>query len=112
MSVPDRVDHLEAEMLFKTVEVAIAVQERVAVPDAKGGGQAIDRSARGNTARTEELIIAGAFDREPEAGSAEKFKGSKLILNLLKMPIAARTPQNFKQDEVRKSDANTHHLLL
>jgi len=53
------VDHLQAEMLFKRVEVAVAMKERVATVEAEGGDQAIDRLPDRLALPTQRPVVPG-----------------------------------------------------
>ena len=57
-----RMDDSQGEMVFKGIEVAVAVQEDVSMQDAIRGDEAVDRLTNGLATSAKSSIVAGCFD--------------------------------------------------
>ncbi len=54
--------HIEAKSLCKGCKIPVAVQERKASLDDKGGDQAVHRFAHGHTLAAQRAIVFGTFE--------------------------------------------------
>ena len=57
-------EDLEAEMIFKRVEVAVAMQEGVAAFNTKCCNEAVDRFTNGNSLLAERAVVSRRGERD------------------------------------------------
>ncbi|GEM_PF-3723234 len=62
--MPSTLYHAQAEMALERVEIAVAVKQRMAVPDAEGRDQRIDRRADGDAPSPQEPVIPRRDNRD------------------------------------------------
>ena len=75
-------DDIEAKITFERVEVAVAVEERMAVSDAVGCNDAVDRLPYGRTAGSQESIVPCGGNGCFLATGIEYGKGIQLPCNV------------------------------
>ena len=63
--------HIEAKSLCKGCKIPVAVQERKASLDDKGGDQAVHRFAHGHTLAAQRAIVFGTFEGNLPAANRE-----------------------------------------
>src|SRR5581483_7790995 len=108
--MPSTLYHAQAEMALERVEIAVAVKQRMAVPDAEGRDQRIDGRADGDASSSQEPVIPRRADRNftvhhggalerPEAGerACGVVLGAEPLQNLGKNQIPDQQPSRVHQ---------------
>lgn len=90
----------QPEVVLKGVEVAVAVEERVAFVDAEGCYQAIDLPPNGVPGLTKGPVILGSLDRKLLAAGIEYIELRESILHLQENLVIANSLQHFHKDQV------------
>jgi hypothetical protein len=93
-------DHSKTEMLFKGVEIAVTVQERMPSGDAESRDVTVDHFAHGVTALAEVSVVLGRGYRELFASGIEDDQPGEFFSHLGKYPVVADPLQNFAKDHV------------
>lgn len=82
------------------LEIAILMQEAVAVGDAVGRDDQVGRLADGDASGPQAAVVRGSLSRESRREHAGDRKSTQPCLNGESLPIVAGTPQNFQQNDV------------
>jgi hypothetical protein len=85
------VDYAQAEVLFKKVEVSVAMQERMAAGYAECRNVAIDRLAYGAAPLAEKSVVSGCGYREVSASSVEDLESREFFFYLKKCMVVANS---------------------
>ena len=87
-------------MLFEGIEVAIAVQQRIAVFDAAGRDDRVDRLSNGDAASSQDSKVARRFFADGLAAERDGFERVEKGFRLAKVGIVLEPLQHFGDDEV------------
>jgi hypothetical protein len=90
----------------------IAVQQRVAVQNAKAGDQAINRLANSVALFPDRSEILGRRNGQLLATRVKKFEIQKLSQDPLELPIASYALQDFTEGKIRKPESPVVQLTL
>jgi hypothetical protein len=110
VSLSLRVDDIEAKMTLEWIEVAVAVKERVTVPDAVRRDDAIDRLSYGYAAGSQRSIVSCGGNGCFLAARIEYGKGIQLASNLSEGLFVSNSLQHFAQNEVSEGQRVGAHL--
>jgi hypothetical protein len=91
------------EVLFERIEVAVAMQQGVAMHDTESGDQAIDRSTDGDAGGSKMPIILRAEDGEIIAAGIEYFEVGQFFQSLCKDRIQSNALQHFAKNPICKT---------
>src|ERR1035441_4070920 len=94
-------------MLFKTIEIAVPVQEFVTFRNAECGDQTVHRLAYGDPAPLQDAEVLGRGNRQLSRCVLEDGKRKKPLFGLPEMPVKANAAQNLTQNQ-----AGQPNLLL
>ena len=93
-------NHAQTEVLFKYIEVTIAMKEAVTVGQAEGCYQAVDGLADGEPASTEGAIILGGGYSEICSNGWEDFELRESSLDMFELGVFTNALEDFAEDEV------------
>jgi len=103
---------MQSEQLLERIEVAVAVQERMTLPEAERGDQAVNRFANGATLRTESAVVACSRCREIDATCLEDRETPKIAEHASGFLIGREPLENLTDHEVDQSERLSHELLI
>lgn len=94
----------ETESLFERIEIAVSVQERVSVKNAKRGNQAVDSLADGSSLLTEPQEILCCAYRQFLAAGIINLKPAERIQNSRENPFVCDTLKDLAKNEIGQSE--------
>jgi hypothetical protein len=100
-----RVNHVETEVFFKRVEVAVTVQERMAAGDAERSDVAVDSFAHGASAPAEKSIVLGRGYCEVCASSVEDDKPGEQFSRSIEFAVLPDPLKRFAQNQIDQPEA-------
>src|SRR5271165_4862551 len=93
-----RVEDLQSELMLERVEVAVAVQESVALFQAEGSDPTVNGSAHCVALLSESAVVLSRCNREIVAAGREDLKFQQLVANSDKVSLLSDSLKNFAQN--------------
>jgi hypothetical protein len=94
----------QPKMSLEAIEVAVFVQQLMAIFDAKRGDDAVDGSADGNALLAKRPIVLRGKDCQFSAASVKDSELQQIPAKLTKLGIASDSLQNLAQYQARQPD--------
>jgi hypothetical protein len=91
-------------MLYKRIEVSVAVQQLMSIHNAPGRDQRVDSLANSDTERAQATKISGGFDSNMDVGSRHDGHPANQVKDELEVALVARALQYLGYRKVRYGD--------
>lgn len=97
-------EYIEPKIFFKSIEVAVIVEQLMAFLKAKGGNQAVDCAANCNSTRPQFAKVLRRSDCQSNPACIKNRKFHEIALEFPELHIGTNPLQNFAQNEAGQSD--------
>jgi len=87
-------------MALHRLEIAVRMQERVAVFDAKRADYEVGRLADGDSEPAKGSVIPGGRYREVRVEHCDRWENSERLFDSLRVALVARSLQDFDQHNI------------
>ena len=104
--------HAKPQVLLERVEIAIVMEEFVALLNTESGNQAIYGAPNGDTKPTQGPIIPGRLDSELIASNFKDCKLAQCLQRSCKPGIVTNSLQDFRQNQAGDPDASKADLCI
>src|SRR5882672_4788510 len=97
----------ELEKLLERIEVSIAMQQRVLLPDAERCDQTIDRLPHGVATSAERSVVPRRLTSQVDAAHVEHLELEQLTLDLFRCDVITNTLEHFAENHISEPEALT-----
>ena len=104
--------HLQFQVVFKRIEVAVAMEQLMTVFNTECSDEAVNRLADGEALPSECSVVLRGSDGEFSATTVEDWKLKEIPAKLAKAGIRSRALQNFAENETRQADFLMEYCVL
>jgi hypothetical protein len=105
-------NHRESQALFEGIKIAIAMQQRMSLPDAKGGDQAINRLANRLPLAPKDSEVPSCRYREFSTAGREYIASAEFGKHNIESLLVGDALQNLAENDVNQTEPLAHELGL